>query len=581
MTKIFKKDYLILAAIVVIGLLLRLYKLDAYSIFFDEKSTVVISQGMVLDGSNQKEIYLASTFTPRQFWSHKSLADYYEAMARSDIGNSSFYYLLLHYWIEIFGITDFAIRLFSVLFSLLIIGATYFFGRRFFSTNTGIIAAALVAVEPFFIAYSHQARNYCLTYFLTLLATYYFLQIVENKSGSRRSFFLYSGYILAAGIGLLSHFLTISVLLAHGIYAVFFLKTFRGWIKMAVAGVLALSGTAWWMVFGAGQYTLANLDDQAKLYLEMAQTSGKTFGDILPATFTNVFFKSLPIFSDLIIFTNGLTESLAGKKNVIVSVTIGLILVIWYRNKNKLHIPQNLNAAIPYVLVAISLLYYNNHRLQFCILSVSIFALSFLYEVHRKADIEQKRRLWLLYILSLVPTFFLIVMSFKNGHTYGIMQRYSGFSFPYVIILISLLFQYYMTLPVSLSALVFTFIVIQFYFVGQRLNEFYQDTSVKYGNFGKARPANPFLAAARKIEKLYQPRDTIIYPAKPNIILSENDRNFSNYRMRDAQLTNLYLSKTADYIQRVDTTEPDRMLLKRRQQTIEIINLKGLRAGDD
>ncbi len=44
--------------------------------------------------------------------------------------------------------------------------------------------------------------------------------------------------------------------------------------------------------------------------------------------------------------------------------------------------------------------------------------------------------------MALIPTLFLIVMAFKGGHTSGIQQRYSGFSFPYVIILISLLLQY-------------------------------------------------------------------------------------------------------------------------------------------
>jgi uncharacterized membrane protein len=582
MAPIRRKEYILLAAILVFGFLLRIYKLDTYSIFFDEKSTMVVSQGMVLDGSNQKEIFLAPTFTPSQFWAPKTYDDYLEAMARSDIGNSSFYYLLLHYWLEIFGLSDFSARFLSVIFSVLIIGTTFIFARRFFSTQAGLIAAAIVAIEPFFIAYSHQARNYSLTFFLTLLATYFFLQIIENKSGRRKTILIYAGYVVTTGLGLFSHFLTISVLLAHGVYALFFLRRIDGWLKLGIAGLVSLSGMAWWMLFAGGQWTLNNLKEQADLYRSVAEKqTTDAFGTILPATFKNVFLKSLPVFSDLVIFTNGLADALEGKKNIIVSVSAGIILIIWYRYRHKIKVSAVLNQAIPYLLLLVSFLYYSNHKFQFCILSVSIFAMSFIYEIHSKADDLRRKRLWLLYIIALVPTLFLILMSFKNGHTYGIMQRYSGFSFPYVIIIISLLLQYFASLPGTVRTLIFLFIGVQFYFVGQRLNEFYQDRSVKYGYFNEPRPSNPFFAAAQILVKVYQPGDTIVYPAKPNIVLSENDRNFSNFRMRDAQLTNLYLPKDADYIQKVDTTERDRIIIKRNNLPLEIINLKGLRAGDD
>lgn len=582
MSKISGKDLLILTAILVAGLLLRLYHLDSYSIFFDEKSTMVVSQGIVLEGANQKDVFGTPTFTPAQFWSKKTIDDYYEAMTRSDIGNSPFYYLLLHIWMEIFGLSDFSARIPSVIFGVLIIGATYMFGRRFFSSNTGLIAAAIVAIEPFFIGCSHQARNYSLTFYLGLLATYFFLQIIENQSGKRNAFWLYVGYILTSGLGLLSHFLMITVLLAHGIYALLFLRTIAGWIKMAVTAVFSLSGLTWWLLYGGGKWTLYSLNHQAKLYKKMAETNDGTFGEVLPATLKNVFIKSVPLFSDLIIFTNGLTDALSGKKNVAVSVVIGIVLIIWYRNRNKLRIPELANQAFPYILLLAGFLFFSTNRFQFCILSVSIFALSFVYDVHLAANSLQRKRLWLLYVLGIVPTLFLILMSFKNGHTYAINQiRYAGFSFPYVVVLLSLLLQYYSKLPGTVRTIIFLFLAMQLYFVGQRLQELYEDRSVKYGYFGTPRPANPYYKAARKITSVYQKGDTIIYPAKKMVFKSEMDKTFLPYSVMDAQLTNLYLPRDAQFIQRMDTTQYDRILIKRGGQTLEIMNLKGQRAGND
>jgi uncharacterized membrane protein len=610
------RSWLILLLILIVGFTLRVYNLDKFSIFFDEKSTLVISQGIVLEGANQKEVFSKLTltdsefwkappldyrpphvlrsltytenyspraFTPAEFWSPKTLADYFEANNRSDIGNSPFYYLLLHYWTVLFGLTDFAVRFFSVMFSLGIIVLTYLFGRRFFSDTTGLIAAAIVAIEPFFIAYSQQARNYSLTFFLTLLATYLFLQIIENKSDNRKTFWLYIGYILSAGLGVLSHFLVISVLMAHAIYALLFLRSIKGWVRMVVSAVIALSGVTLWMLFGGGQYTLYTLNYQADLYKRMAETRpyNNPFGTVLPATFENVFHESLPIFTDLVFFTHGMTDALEGKKNILLAFAIGFILIFWSRTKLKAKLPAWLSDYLPYALVIVGLVFYNNHRIQFTILSVSLLALSYIPNVYSKEPSLQKKRMWMLFIMALFPTLFLVIMAFRGGHTHGLTQRYSGFSFPYMIILLSLLLQYFRTLKMEYKVLLYVFLTAQLYFVWLSVKAFYQDKSPKYAHYVPARVPNPYYAAAKKIEAAYQPGDTVFYPAPRYEILSEMDRTFLPYSIQDAQLTNLYFPKDAQYVQVMDTQQVDKIWIKKADggRAMEIMNLKGLRYG--
>ncbi|NIJ52077.1 glycosyltransferase family 39 protein [Dyadobacter arcticus] len=611
------QSWLILSVILVGALALRLYHLDRYSIFFDEKSTLVISQGIVLEGANQKNVfstlklsnsefwktpvldykppvvsrsftytenYSPRAFTPAEFWSPKTLADYFEANNRSDIGNSPFYYLLLHYWTVLFGVADFSVRFFSVIFSLAIIVLTYLFGNRFFDNKTGLISAAIVAIEPFFVAYSQQARNYSLTFFLTLLATYFFLQIIENKADKRHTFWLYVGYILTAGLGLLSHFLVITVLMAHSIYAVMFLRSVKGWIRMAISAVLALSGVTLWMVFGGGQYTLSTLSYQADLYKRMAETRpfNNPFGTILPATFKNVFHESLPIFTDLVIFTHGLTDALDGNKYVLLAISVGILLIIWSRFKKRVSMPRWLTKYFPYIITVLSLAVYNNHRIQFGILSIGILALSYIPDIYLNASDTQRKRFWMLYMMGLFPTCFLVVMAFKGGHTHGLTQRYSGFSFPYIIILLSLLLQYFSTLKTEFKVLLYVFLSFQLYFVALKLNELYEDKS-KYAYYIPARLPNPYAAAAKKIEALYQKGDTIFYPAPRYEIISEMDRTFLPYSIQDAQLTNLYLPKDAQYVQAMDVSQTERIWLKKpnNAKPIQIVNLNGLRYGSE
>ena len=189
----------------------------------------------------------------------------------------------------------------------------------------------------------------------------------------------------------------------------------------------------------------------------------------------------------------------------------------------------------------------------------------------------------MLYIMALIPTLFLILMSFKNGHTFGLTQRYSGFSFPYVIILLSLLLQFYKSLKPEFKIIIYVFLAIQLYFVSTRLGEFYEDRSLKYGYFATPRAPNPYYEAAQKISALYQDGDTILYPAPRFQILSEMDRTFLPYSVQDAQLTNLYFPKNARYIQVMDTTQTSRILLKKaaNKELVEIIKLKGLRYGSE
>src|SRR5690606_3504564 len=221
--------------------------------------------------------------------------------------------------------SDYSARALSAVFSVLIIGLSFIFTRRFFGTRTALIAAFIVAIEPFFIAYSHQARNYSLTFFLTLLSTYYFLRILESENDNKKDIKLYIGYSLVSGLCLLSHFLTISVFLAHGVYALIFLRNVNGWKRMIIAGITASLGLAWWMTMGGGQWTMRSLAYQANLYRELAHTNpdSNPYAHILPATIPNVAIKSFPIFTDIYILTNGLADTIGGKIEYLVSILTG------------------------------------------------------------------------------------------------------------------------------------------------------------------------------------------------------------------------------------------------------------------
>jgi len=88
------------------------------------------------------------------------------AALRQD-GHPPLYYALLHVWMRVFGSGDTAVRALSGLFGVAALPLLWVAARRF-GRDAAIAAVALVALSPFAIRYSTEARMYSLVMFLVL-----------------------------------------------------------------------------------------------------------------------------------------------------------------------------------------------------------------------------------------------------------------------------------------------------------------------------------------------------------------------------------------------------------------------------
>ncbi|GAB3284192.1 hypothetical protein GCM10027347_61080 [Larkinella harenae] len=584
-----RTTFLILAGIIVLAFLLRLYRADAYGLFFDEKATILISQGIPMEGANQHDVFdkpNSPYFTPQEFWRPKTLADFSEAVQRSDIGHSPAYYAMLWVWIKLFGLSDLAIRFPSILFGTLTVLLVYFFVKRHVrlapeATEHLALGSALIAtIEPLFIAHSHIARNYTMTFFLTLLTTHVFLIIIDKEKGRKASVRLYVAYCALVALSILSHYLTVTVFLSHGLYVLLFVRKWPVWYKLGISFAISLGFVSLWMLFGGGQSTFSTLAYQAKFYRDLALTNpvNNGFGLILPATVPNVFWRSLPVFADLVIFTNGLATTIVGYRNVAVALLVGLLcIVLIHRYRNQRLPPQWVKFAIPALLAAGTVFYSINplHHLVLSAVLPFVYLLSLsLMEDFRPID---RPLIVFLILLSLVPTLFLLMMAFRSGHTYGIQQRYSGFSFPYVGILVALMVRKLFAQRLWISLPLGAVLLVQAGLVVRLLQQIYQDTAPKYTSFATPRTPNPFWISAQKIKEQYAPGDTVLYPSLKRREYTKIDETGRPYDVIDAQLVNIYLPRDATYYQRIDPTEPDKIVLikGRTGQKITIFDLEG------
>ncbi|MDE3180055.1 MAG: glycosyltransferase family 39 protein [Acidobacteriota bacterium] len=94
--------------------------------------------------------------------------------------NPFLFYIAIHYTILIFGETEFALRLLSALATILAVPVVYFIGRAFASKTTGVIGAALLAVNPISLQFAQEARAYAAVSLFEGLATFGLLLAVSN-----------------------------------------------------------------------------------------------------------------------------------------------------------------------------------------------------------------------------------------------------------------------------------------------------------------------------------------------------------------------------------------------------------------
>lgn len=112
---------------------------------------------------------------------------------------------------EAFGPSEVVIRSLSLLYFLLTVFFTYKIGKHLFNSKTGIIAAILTFLNPFFFIYAFEGRMYSILALGVTASMYFFLK--RN----------WVGYVIAMLWALYSHHFAIFALFLHGLW---FLKEY-------------------------------------------------------------------------------------------------------------------------------------------------------------------------------------------------------------------------------------------------------------------------------------------------------------------------------------------------------------------
>lgn len=88
--------------------------------------------------------------------------------------NPPLYYLILNFWMKLFGKSEIAIRSLSLIFFISFLLIFYKFAKKIFKGKWPQVATLIAAVNPMLVYYAFEARMYSLYAFLTCASMYFF-----------------------------------------------------------------------------------------------------------------------------------------------------------------------------------------------------------------------------------------------------------------------------------------------------------------------------------------------------------------------------------------------------------------------
>jgi len=200
------------------------------------------------------------------------------------------YFVLARGWAEIFGGSVAAMRSLPVLFGLLGLPVMYGLGRGLAGRSTAEMAMVLLAISPFFVAYSQEARPYSLWILLLLLTTQLLWRSLQVSRWQ-----WWTGYGVCLALTLYTSLLTVLVVLGQGLAV---LVWHRRRVKAyVITSAIALSTLLPWAIIVVTQWQrLQSNTTWMQIYTPIWATLGTWFYSLA------VLFFDVPVAERPLIF---------------------------------------------------------------------------------------------------------------------------------------------------------------------------------------------------------------------------------------------------------------------------------------
>ena len=186
-----QKTTYLLAAILLLAAVLRLYGLGSESFWYDEAYSVAFAHRSL----------------------HELSLTHFAGLPFSD---RNLYHLFLHFWIQL-GEGDTFVRLPSALAGWGSVWILYLLGRTLFDRTVGLWSAAILAISPLHVWYSQEARMYIFASMFSLASVLFFARILRDQNDRWNMDWV--AMIVSACLALYAHYVAVLVVIFQNLFA--------------------------------------------------------------------------------------------------------------------------------------------------------------------------------------------------------------------------------------------------------------------------------------------------------------------------------------------------------------------------
>ncbi|MDJ0508201.1 MAG: glycosyltransferase family 39 protein [Crocosphaera sp.] len=266
-----KQINLLLLLSIAIAVLLRIIYLDSREFWYDEVLSLLLSTGKKGNYNNPQDtpILLANYTSLLQITLENSFSAFLittEKFLKGLMGEPHpfLFFLQQYIWLRFWGNSEAAMRSIIVLFSLGSIACAYGLGRRLLGNQGGLLFAALLGLNPYYLFHSLNVRMYCPLVFWVLLSSWSLLELVtlkgssfKNKNDKLYQVFWIVLLIFSLASGLMTFYYFAVFMLALSVLVLWLDR--RRWWQYAVYFIASVLITIPWVLWGTRQQ-LRNAD---------------------------------------------------------------------------------------------------------------------------------------------------------------------------------------------------------------------------------------------------------------------------------------------------------------------------------
>lgn len=201
-----------------IAVLLRFLSLALKPLWLDEVYTALLSLGQGFASVPRQVVFPVSAIEAIFSLKPQTCPQIAHLVATEDV-HPPLFFCGLHTWLKMTAGLDlplvWSLRAFPALLGVIQVATLYGLNRAAFSPTAGWLGAALMAVSPFHVYLSQEARHYTAPMLWVILALFGLIHIVQHLNRQKIQPWIWLFWIITNGIGLYTHYFFLLAVVAQ------------------------------------------------------------------------------------------------------------------------------------------------------------------------------------------------------------------------------------------------------------------------------------------------------------------------------------------------------------------------------